>query len=1509
MKKKYLAKLLSCALSAAMALTSVVPSYAAAPSDLSARESSDLGDAEQEEEQDPDVAGETDPDIVTPADEDAEDTGDDSSDDEGDVTDSDAEPEDAEEETAVEEEALKIAAAEEEEEAELESTDDVTIIFDRTMCTNIDLLDPDSENGEGTCFNDLNEKWKASLSWDSESESCLEIKVVPGTGYLLVPDKQHYVTYKKGGENRTVTKGEYGYQYKVSDDGTEALFTLSKAALSLCKKEGNEGTMYVVFDKDTAVADTFEIKIIGDVEAATVTEKYNDTQVVIDLAEYQKPGIPVTGVKVYINDGTGEGDILTEGENDDYVWNEGSGVVNLTGKAVEKAYAAGKSLTIEALSRYYTVSQAESDYGTELQFELGYADAGMFVGNKAIENGIASDYEKDLGVKIKPSNADTNEREIAGARATVTYSDGTTGEYGLDNCEDSNENPVYWVLYCDYLYDNETDVYANNVVITVKTRESVCTDAPGVTVYNAGGRAVQGNEYVATGDDYTFSIKVNSPETKVKSVGYRLGDSEEVNDLPLTTDNTYTVPEVTDTLTIVVETEGNEKDTAVSTDADSEKFAVLDRNTGKPISSSAALFAKKGEAYYFKVSPKAGNFIKAVTYSVNATAPVKAQTTATSGVYMIPATRKDGAIVISVEGYETVAVERLGNEKIVIEYNGATQSSRFNVRGDEDFTFTIKGAASEGKITISHVSVNIAGEQYIYKALDDVDSYTITIKSEDLTGRVTVDATTSELIVVEDDSIKLRHDSNSKYETDEDGKDVEPLNLLVAKTEETWLNPEINIKGESDLANFNVTCSSLSGTDNYVAVGELTERDSAKAFNVQAKNIGIDAIVADFESKKESNYYNTVIYRKVVSVEVMPRYVITLQPYYYNYLELPLIIADEVLAGTQGTAAKKALAAKSDEQGGTRVDIVAEVKNGATGSKKDISDIPGDATISWSGEDDNFLVTEGSLVDKGYALAAGDLGIRVAAESGSDTPGVFNITITDGDDVYTAEQPVEFYAVDKSDLYVKSYVIVDVPGGATYINPEDAITLDEAELKKANIEYKVYQVYADYIWKLDTKEPGFLDRLDAAEKAGDIEDIRGAVEDEELFKDSDYLTVTGSKGKYEATVSGSGYGETTLCVSGRFNNIDWESDRITFNVIKSPAKVRIPVITNDSFDANNDGQIEEAEEGNVVIRLTSDYLNEVKTYSRGYDKDHPADGYLFKVSAGTQFTLPTDAQWEGDKETNTKRALVGWEILADEGAIRGVKTGENPVYFAPGATIIPEYQVYDENSGKYISVEIKSISPVWVDRYRVKETFRNVIEKNNNTDELVENEVELSKKAFSVNTADEEGVPIFARVGTMIPVADGVAVKDECPPASAVEGVVNTIYWEATDVSEGGEESETLTVLDREALDKGYIKGVKPGSALIYAVYTDEYSNKYYSAEETVKVEAAPDYALEYDASFPESIEVGQAVTSEVKFSKVVEEDEDFDTTGGTFEWNISGSGEVSIEGDKEFVITGKKNR
>ena len=562
MKKKYLAKLLSYALSAAMALTSVVPSYAMENADADVEETSVVTEAEPgADAKTGDEAEEKTEEKQEPADEETEEASEPTPA-EGKVdvdkaSDKDPEDEISEgEETegaAVEaEEALEALDAEEEEAepVELESTDDVTITFSNVGATananytaatagtssHAYVLDPESKNGmasiAGNDNDDTADVVENQIVWASDNDYIFEI--VPEKGYVIDTEKNDPVTiqYEIGDSGAiSATKG-LTCNYTLSEDkATVRIYSkFFKAYLKDLAKAaaGTESNLTVTIN-DIAVGDTYSIKVIGTLVAAdsdSLKVQYGKDRLsgddVLNLKEYEDPGNPIgtsTTVSVYtrygMKDADGEsiqgtvtGTCSSNANESDvtgrdlWAFNNSTGEFYIGTDFIKAGYEADKDITIiVGNAGGYTVSQAETETKATLQYQL--------TGDTSY--GTMFNAKKDLEVSIADVPIGATGRKLKEASYIITYDDGTTKTNKKSVTENIIKIPASGELFVTTPSSKNAKTVEVTSIITedlikVEGAEGIIDGSFAVT--NTDGTSLLESDTVTeTGGPLTFKVK------------------------------------------------------------------------------------------------------------------------------------------------------------------------------------------------------------------------------------------------------------------------------------------------------------------------------------------------------------------------------------------------------------------------------------------------------------------------------------------------------------------------------------------------------------------------------------------------------------------------------------------------------------------------------------------------------------------------------------------------------------------------------------------------------------------------------------------------------------------------------------------------------------------------------------------------------------------------------------------------------------------------------------------
>ncbi len=1409
------------------------------------------------------------------------------------------------------------AVSEDEEGDAFESTDDVAITFTKAD-DNIDIFDPDSINGEAALVSPVN--------WDSTRDFTMTLTAK--NGYVIKSDSDVTVKWTNDIDDaeawRSVTKSSSGYGYTVAADGSSATVTVYSPVLVDYKSNMNDTPEKNQFKIEIAAgkaeADKYTVSTVNTltVPAADLEVTYGQDDKEINLKEYQKYGSPITGVSVYTNYGT-DAQRKLEG-SDYYTFATVTKIVTLKDDAVNAGYEAGKSLTIVAESKQFSVSQTADPNGTVLGFTQNDVET------DELKHGYSTDYTHDLVASIKSAPDGVVGRTLSTAKALVTYDDAS---------ETTEEKPME-VDGADATLAAENFVNAKSIVVTVTTAEAVNKTAK---VENA---TVTAPATIETGKELKFSVKASDGYTfddEAAVVGYILGEvtaSSIPTKLAITADGNYVIPAsaTKNQITIVATAVAKEQNTTVK--LANVDFTVKDRDTQVGLTTGGASLATIGKPYYFIVSPAASQSVKEVTYTIGAgTEKYTATKTSTENVYMIPASREEGAITITVEGYVMVPVVVPTNTKAVVWVGNEAKKTNFYVRKDQDFTFTLKGSAKEtdGAITFNEVKTVVAGGASETKTLNNVPTYTATIKADEITGGITIDAKTKEVAKAGTYSFAFTADTSSNFgwedknKNPEDGDEFEVMTskpgfetLFIGSTDTATLTPTLTVGVSTvsltGLGADDVSFETKSGKDTIFGV----EKDGTDPENpvIATETQGSDSVLYSYTVADAVNTGNVITYSGELEVSSVPHYTVTLGTYSVDGLALvnPYLVSDkEGFAGRTGSATIATYAADWNV-GSKRLNVAAKVYNAVKRIVEVSADDLTEAEITWTGADSVFFVTRGDKTNKsGAEEPKGDALNAIVAAKDVGT-GSFNVVISEAGYTYTAATPASFASIEAGEFTVIPTVTVK-NGAEFFVNAANTITLDAATLKEATLSYKVYkQLKAFDLVVTDIDSP---ENVIVALEKGYVEDVTSDVDFEMSYYTGtkpSYITIDGSNGTYKATVTGKG-GDVNVKVTATINHQKVENNNVTIESLASAGKAKIPFATND---------------GDKVVTLPSSYLAG-KDYTIGYVKAEPTDGYQFKVVKGTEFVLPTEV--EG---LDAKKTLVGWAITAPAGAVHGEDDLAATAYL-PGQKLV-------------VDGDITKIEPEYVDGYDfdANPMFRNTgktVEDNVTTWTLTDNgydykseveEVEVPDPSAVINDSDNNEFSVYAEGDELIDLGlqvvkftqapDAGGQPNEIYPEAAASKTNGKVVWKAYDTdytpavvwpADNAEKRAALdaacdavTVVDKTALGKGQIKGLVAGkTAQLFAFYYDEKGNEYVT-DDTVEiaVSARPAYSVDFEADFPTEIAVGQFIDSTAtngllvsKSGSAIVDPESI----GSITWEVSGSGEVELKESSNPTFTGVK--
>ncbi len=1548
MKKKYLAKLLSVALSAAMAFTSVIPSYAMEGAEPDAEEPSEVVEETTEEEASVD---ELDEDTVIDA---------------GETEDADAEAEDAAEEEAEEvteevgEEEFEVKPASEveelDEDAELMSTSDTDVIFAYTD-THVKAYDPFSLN-QGVAI-----EAGVAYTWDSSQDLTIEMR--PDTGYVFADTTKITAkySYQKTGDASATSVDMDSTNYSVTLDKDTQVATLFVPATFMSQLKAldthasHRPTITVTAGEGTTKQVTFFAKVdhktinIGADDAKLQLKYYAGDQTIIFTGK-EFSYFPLTGVEVYLgevkpeNKQTASLDDTVTIEDPFYYTNK---TVKLAGAFINKAYTDSKDITIVGLSDAFTVEQDatnKSAYGSKLVFEQATGEAGAL---EELADSRSTDYEKDLVVSAEHPDGNVG-RKLSYVKYTVTYKDKTTAsgkwdaEAGVITVNDAylnNGGNKIRSIVAEGFY---TDViqYKATAAFSVKKSDEATI---GTKVPAADGDADVAFNY-ETKKAASISIKPKA-DFVISKIEYKVGKSTTKKELTVTESGEYTIPadDMTNAITLYVTTapETNQKikvaATAVSPAAIHTDFVVTKYGTTREIKDSAYA-AEVGKDFVFTVEEASHAYkVKSVTYlrngsTYNATTnPGTAATVvdAAKGIYKIPAAVLDNeeTLELYITGTKMVKVIVPKNPKAVVYVGSEAKAEDFYIESGKAFTFEVRGRAgsNDGDITLQKVTYKVKEQPAITDAATETKPVEgqYTISESAVNDEITITADTSEVAKSGTYSVKFEPDATAeeaakvgiwagewKAGKDEANKlyanrSIDPTEVLyLARLDTTIVTPTVTytkaIDATHDGANADFTLTNatptvtaagvkyeqVSNLELPAKVAVISKTSADTTGTIIGNQVGTESVKYTFvKDDAYSGEHNYVSISGAFAVEVKPHFEVTLsEADKKTILPVSKTTKDATNSDTKLAAAKAATDSYAT--------ITAKVQNNVT--RKDISSTVLDANITWTASSTPWYVFK-DKTDLGHSTS--DRVVKVVAGAAASAK-TFNVAVKDGKDangndiVFTAATPITLEAVDTEEIGVAA--VIDIPNGArTWKKIDATANLDAAVLNRATITYKAYKVgkaNADFdSWAEYTSEAAVATGLEK----GYLTDITSQVTFAmDYYKTGsnpkvkeDGLTISGSAGVYTASATAKTNATVTMDVTCTYNKASYPAPNVEFTVNSSLALVNVPMQLVGTNGTTN--------------KLSNAYLSG-KTYSVGYEADKPTDGYLFKVSPGSQFTLPTENDLDSSifKGDVKKVALVGWTVTPSAAnAIHGDTSATARVYM-PGTTIV-------------IDKAITSVVPEWDNRYEVgtiyrnpsAETVDNVVYTNVLADDKIHVNAQTEKLSKPSNFATltelttgtiipvggefEIGLPVTANIpyasGDYANITTSTEIKtfNDLYPEAATTASAGKIVWHAYDyatqitlnTTDATEKAALAKASEYVSFSGNKIKGLKSNidtKTWVYATFTGDDANEYATSQLQIVVNGdQTEYTIDAskllevtDSSSNKSnkIEVGQTVTT-----------------------------------------------
>ena len=1236
---------------------------------------------------------------------------------------------------------------------------------------------------------------------------------------------------------------------------------------------------------------------------------------------------------------------------------------------VNNAYADGDDITIIGLSNAFTVEQDSTNkktYGSTLAFAQGTVD-----GKAEITGGRSIDYENHIIVTATNPTGNKG-RQLEKVEYTLTYKDGTTktntaeaenGNAEIEASEFGDEtNPLRKIVAKGYY----TDViqYKTGASYTVESSEDGAISEEiqqGEDQATAIGEADAAFRY-ETKKDAVIYVKPTGQNTVTK-VEYTIGTGTTKKELTPDESGKCTIPadDMTNVICLYVTTEEDSNlkvkvsanvigDAVLTTD-----FVVTKYGTATNINpfDSAERIAEAGKSFSFTVREVSHDYkVKSVTYLRNESQydadenPGTVITPDSKGIYTIDSLEGEQSLELYITTTSMVEVQIPDNPKAVVYVNSVAQTKDFFIEKDKAFTFEVKGRAdsNDGKVTIKSVSYTVADGTPITDAATDTEpvagKYTIgksVVETVAANKAIVISADTAEEAKAGTYSVKFEPDENSvwagEWKAGKEGendyysnRNINPSeSLFVARTDETVLTPSITYTKATNATTYSQNTyfdpqsikyeqvSKLEGIARIAIVSEEETEESEGTGNldVYGNQVGKESVKYTFTSKDVygSGEFNYVTISGTLNVEVKPHFEITLA----EANEKTIINVSKNVKNATNSDAKAGAAAEEDTDCAW---VVATILDNVT--REPYTEAINQYDITWTASSAPWYVfpTQNTEGDGNFTLAKVVAGAAAAEKK-------FNIAVKDGKDannkdiVFTAATPVSLEAADVEEIGVVA--VVDITNGAktwtennlvneTPSGANNSVSLDAAVLNNATITYKAY--------KVETKGDSWANYRTEEEIANGLEDELLTDITSKVTFDMEYyakgsnphekeagLKITGSKGTYTAVASAKTTANVMLDVTCTYNKATYFVPEIEFVVNRSVATVDMPLIMEEDAEVANPITT-------AAMKLGKGYLTG-KTYFVGYNEDHSENGYLFKVTPGSQFTLPTEADLDESvyKGTAKKKALVAWKVTPSvANAIRGYDSTA-AITCMPGSTAI-------------VDAAITSLVPVWADRYELGTAYRNP---STETKDYVLYTNVLADDKFSVN-AQTETVKVPATVTeltnpTTIPVGGefeiGVPVTAAIPYAdgkyaNTEEDIVteNTLYpatsgkivWHAYDNAgeialPGGNATEKATLKagsEYVSFDGNSIKGVKSNNGetktWIYATYTGDDGNEYtLGSHIEIAVDGEPaTYSIDAskllevtdkDGNKSNSIELGQTVkTKSVTLTSgnglVIKEDE-----------------------------------
>ncbi|MBR5407833.1 MAG: hypothetical protein IK111_09370 [Lachnospiraceae bacterium] len=1159
-------------------------------------------------------------------------------------------------------------------------------------------------------------------------------------------------------ENNTTARKGLAYTVDVAADKATATITIKRAYLQNYRtvkssKSVNYGLL-IQIPATAGKAKSYTMKVSQDYPAPIpenllkVTVGQAFTPITNIPTNYIVGGKKITGVRIFIGDGpndpTAPTNELEEGGGKDFTYS--SGTLTMLADGILAGAELDEGLTIVFQSNTYSITggfattTAWDGSDSSLKFTEGAGTTGISTFDKNATN------QADIKATLETDNAD---RILKSIKVTHLVSNVEKTATFTNTASPLDKDLVIPKSYGDVANQSKSGTgwgteFASNLTVEAVTAEKVTATVSGTgyVITKIGGESAASTSYAQTGKELVIEAKTTSGK-KISKIEYvqTVNGSAVTKDATDNGDGTWTVPasamvrtteikvtaeadeETTKTVKKVLDAT-NSKNTTGSGAIDIDSFVVTGIKFGSTITSSGVPDKQDGQAYAFKVKPTSPAIIKAVGYrELGSTAdatPLTATKVATDGTafYSIPATFAGPAEIV-ITGSAEVAVTKSANPKVDIMVNGTALGTTNTTEKGAAFTFavvpkasnvtvtkvqysvgggtkvdagalrtetTISGAANPYTIAAAEVSGAVAIYVQTTEAVTDGGEYIVDFTGKNAPGKI-ITATPENTNVNWDFAYDATTGGLINDATDITGKKRNSNALLLNQNATATLTPQI-LKNDSTYADQGTVATTefevSDGSEDVIKVTSGTTTGTVQGIKFgSSKTVNYVVTEATADANQDENLIKISGSQKV---DVKPRAVIIFDTPSQEFVDKTgRTISAYVQSGVSvGSATKytseSALTAGLGGFAKTTVQSTSPYK---------WTPVNGSGVAVYADWAEELSTTAYTRNDYSEATDPTD-------------PVSFNLELKDSDGtVYKAATPAVLYPME-----VKNYIAVPVvtvtDGGeyykATSTQAGTAVTIAVEDLNKADITYTLYEV-SSAVAAADLDTATKVATLTAAAKTATkwARPVDATWTYSTTSNLSAYVTGSGNANVYSVEALKQTAVSFVVSAEAKVGHVKVYPQDVTFTVDKNQGLKKILMKINDAAQLESDGTTVTALALNdkyYEVNDTSVSVTPVYTSGTPADEDKVNNGYTFRVTANSEFTLPTQDDFVS---TDKSRVLVGWSITTqNDDDILGMDAGTNE--FAPGAKVVVTGDLATAGADGALSY---GIAPIWADRYSV----------------------------------------------------------------------------------------------------------------------------------------------------------------------------------------------------------------